>query len=97
MSDAAELKALAGETYTVKAAGKPHEVSVLRVKQLASVIERSTTVLPLIAARADELESDPAATLADLVVDSAPGLSIEAMTDRVVQALETRPDVLERK
>ena len=39
----------------------------------------------------------PVYALADLVVDSAPGLSIEAMTDRVVQALETRPDVLERK
>lgn len=34
---------------------------------------------------------------ADLVVDSLPGLSIDAMAHRVIDALETRPDVLERK
>lgn len=34
---------------------------------------------------------------ADLVVDSLPGLSIDAMAHRVIEALETRPDVLERK
>lgn len=39
----------------------------------------------------------PVYALADLVVDSAPGLPIEQMTARVLAALETRPDVLERK
>lgn len=34
--------------------------------------------------------------LADLVVDSRPAYSIEDMTDAVIAALETRPDVLER-
>lgn len=70
MSDAAELKALAGETYTVTSGGVEHRVSAMRVRQLGAVIERSTTLLPLIAARADELEADPAATLADLVVSN---------------------------
>lgn len=34
---------------------------------------------------------------AEIVVDCAADLTIEAMTDRVVDALLTRPDVLERK
>jgi len=38
----------------------------------------------------------PVYTKADLTVDSLPGLSIDAMTARVIEALETRPDVLER-
>lgn len=54
--------------------------------------------------------SDPYATLAelcktrnpeyakaDLLVDANPAYSIEDMTDRVIQVLLTRPDVLERK
>ena len=40
---------------------------------------------------------EPVYALADLVVDSRPGLSIDAMADKVVEALATRPDVLERK
>lgn len=40
---------------------------------------------------------EPVYALADLVVDSHPGLSIDAMADKVVEALATRPDVLERK
>ena len=32
---------------------------------------------------------------ADLIVDSAPELSVEAMAERVIAALATRPDVLE--
>lgn len=40
---------------------------------------------------------EPIYALADLVVDSRPGLSIDAMADKVVEALATRPDVLERK
>ena len=39
----------------------------------------------------------PVYALADLVVDSKPGLSIDAMAERVIATLETRPDVLERK
>lgn len=38
----------------------------------------------------------PVYALADLIVDSQPGLSIEAMANRVIAALQTRPDVLER-
>lgn len=34
---------------------------------------------------------------ADLIVASQPGISIEAMADRVIAALLTRPDVLETK
>jgi shikimate kinase len=33
---------------------------------------------------------------ADLAVDAAPDLSVEDMARRVVQALASRPDVLER-
>ncbi|WP_323042568.1 shikimate kinase [Gemmobacter sp.] len=40
---------------------------------------------------------EPVYAQADLVVDSLPGLSIDAMAHRVIDALETRPDVLERK
>ncbi len=40
---------------------------------------------------------EPVYALADLVVDSRPGLSIDAMAERVLATLETRPDVLERK
>lgn len=39
----------------------------------------------------------PVYGLADLIVDSEAGLSVESMTAKVVTALETRPDVLERK
>jgi shikimate kinase len=39
----------------------------------------------------------PVYGLADLIVDSEAGLSVESMTAKVVSALETRPDVLERK
>lgn len=40
---------------------------------------------------------NPVYAEAELVVDSQPGVSIEAMAERVVAALEGRPDVLERK
>lgn len=40
---------------------------------------------------------EPLYAQAELTVDSAPGLSVEGMCDRVVAALEARPDVLERK
>jgi shikimate kinase len=46
------------------------------------------TLLALHAARA------PVYALADLVVDSAPGVTIEDMAQRVIDALATRPDVL---
>lgn len=36
-------------------------------------------------------------SLADVVVDSTPELSIEAMADRVIAALEARPDVLDKE
>lgn len=39
----------------------------------------------------------PVYALADLTVDSVPGLSVEAMAMRVHEALQSRPDVLERK
>ncbi|MDR5651280.1 shikimate kinase [Ruixingdingia sedimenti] len=39
----------------------------------------------------------PVYALADLAVDSLPGVSVEDMAQRVIAALETRPDVLERK
>lgn len=39
----------------------------------------------------------PVYALADLTVDSQPDLSVEAMAQRVTQALLTRPDVLERE
>lgn len=39
----------------------------------------------------------PIYALADLVVDSQPGLPVDAMAERVIATLETRPDVLERK
>jgi len=42
-------------------------------------------------------ERDPVYAGADLIVDSAAGLSIEDMAGRVLAALETRPDVLEGK
>lgn len=38
----------------------------------------------------------PIYALADLSVDCAPSLSIEQMTDRVIEVLRTRPDVLEQ-
>lgn len=38
----------------------------------------------------------PIYALADLSVDCEPGLSIEQMTDRVIDVLGTRPDVLEK-
>lgn len=38
----------------------------------------------------------PVYSRADLIVDSLPGLSIDAMTGRVIDALQTRPDVLEK-
>ena len=38
----------------------------------------------------------PHYTRADLVVDSLPDLSVEAMAERVAEALALRPDVLER-
>ena len=38
----------------------------------------------------------PLYQLADLTVDSAADLSVEAMALRVIEALEMRPDVLER-
>lgn len=37
----------------------------------------------------------PRYQLADLIVDSAPDLTVEAMAGRVIAALATRPDVLE--
>ena len=37
----------------------------------------------------------PVYALADLTVKSEPGLSIDGMADRVIDALRTRPDVLE--
>lgn len=40
-------------------------------------------------------ERDPVYALADLAVDADPTFSIEAMTNRVVDALLDRPDVLE--
>lgn len=49
------------------------------------------TLRELLAVRA------PVYALADLVVDSQAGLSVETMAERVAQALLTRPDVLERK
>ena len=39
----------------------------------------------------------PVYALADLVVESRADLSVEDMALRVVAALQTRPDVLERK
>lgn len=39
----------------------------------------------------------PVYAKADVIVDSLPGLSIEAMAERVVEQLLERPDVLERK
>lgn len=39
----------------------------------------------------------PVYALADLIVDSQPGLPVEAMAERVAEALLVRPDVLERK
>lgn len=39
----------------------------------------------------------PVYALADLVVDSQPGLSVEAMAERVAEALLMRSDVVERK
>jgi shikimate kinase len=49
------------------------------------------TLATLAAARA------PFYALADLTVDSLPGLSVEEMAQRVLQAVAARPDVLERK
>lgn len=49
------------------------------------------TLKALLAAR------EPVYALADLVVDSQPGLPVDAMAERVIATLETRPDVLERK
>ena len=40
---------------------------------------------------------NPEYAKADLVVDADPAYSIEEMTDRVIEVLLTRPDVLERK
>jgi shikimate kinase len=37
----------------------------------------------------------PIYSLADIVVESSPDLSIEAMAQRVIDALLQRPDVLE--
>ncbi|MFN7223493.1 MAG: shikimate kinase [Paracoccaceae bacterium] len=37
----------------------------------------------------------PIYSLADVIVDASPDLSIEAMADRVLEALKVRPDVLE--
>lgn len=39
---------------------------------------------------------EPVYALADLSVDAAPELSVEAMALRVIEVLRTRPDVLER-
>lgn len=39
----------------------------------------------------------PVYALADLIVDSQPGLAVEQMAERVAGVLESRPDVLERK
>lgn len=47
------------------------------------------TLMELCAAR------EPSYQLADLAVDSAAGLTVEQMAARVVEALVTRPDVLE--
>ena len=41
-------------------------------------------------------QRDPVYALADLAVDAQPQYSIEEMTERVVDALLTRPDVLEK-
>lgn len=47
------------------------------------------TLRDLLAAR------EPVYAQAGLIVDSLPGLSVEAMAERVITALQTRPDVLE--
>lgn len=39
----------------------------------------------------------PVYAMADLIVDSQPGLSVDAMAERVAETLLVRPDVLERK
>lgn len=49
------------------------------------------TLAALLAAR------EPVYELADLIVDSRPGQSIEAMAEQVIAALDSRPDVLEGK
>ena len=43
-----------------------------------------------------QVERDPIYALADLAVDANEAYSIENMTDRVIEILLTRPDVLER-
>ncbi|EKE43630.1 AroK [Oceaniovalibus guishaninsula JLT2003] len=42
-------------------------------------------------------QREPVYALADLVVDTAPNLTIEATAGRVVEALATRPDVLDKE
>lgn len=55
------------------------------------------TANPLDTLRALQAARDPTYALADLTVDCAAELTIEAMTDRVLAALAAQPDVLERK
>ncbi|QFU08481.1 Shikimate kinase 1 [Rhodobacteraceae bacterium THAF1] len=42
-------------------------------------------------------ERDPIYALADLRVEAAEGLSVEAMAERTIEVIATRPDVLKRK
>jgi len=69
-SATAELKALAGDEYVIVAGGEAHRVSRLRVRQLGQLFERSEKLLPLIAARADELQENATGLLSELAVEN---------------------------